>query len=472
MQTFNEAGLPQPLFHRLEQMGFLTPTEIQAKAIPAALEGRDILGSAQTGTGKTGAYGIPLVTHLLNSNRGSALVLLPTRELALQVMQELKKFIGNSKIKTATLIGGEPMPKQFNQLRAKPRLIVGTAGRINDHLDRGTLMLHDTNFLVLDEVDRMLDMGFGIQLDAIARFLTGKRQTLMFSATLPDNIKKISAKYLTNPVRISVGSTVATAPKVKQESIKLSDQEKYQRLNDEIDKRAGSVLIFVKTKRNADRLAEKLQKSGHKTDALHGDLRQNKRTRVISNYRNQKFRILVATDVAARGLDIPHIQLVVNYDLPPNPEDYIHRIGRTARAGAEGEAINLISPADSLKWRDIQRLLDPTAKPDAIEPRGGRGKYKPKSSGQRRGKPSQHRGGGRPQGDNSSDGGKENRNAKPQHRRSKPKTANSNQNSSEGNRATDKPKNSRPTQNSNGKPPRPYKGKSSQPRRSNNKQAA
>lgn len=364
MQTFNEVGLPQPLFHRLEQMGYLTPTPIQAQAIPHALLGRDILGSAQTGTGKTAAYGIPLVTHLLNNARGTALILLPTRELAAQVMKELQKFIGSSKIKTALLIGGESMPKQVQHLRMQPRVIIGTPGRINDHLTRGSLMLHDTNFLVLDEVDRMLDMGFGVQLDAIARYLTAKRQTLMFSATLPKNIEKLSAKYLNDPIRVSVGSTHVPVAKVKQEHVKLSDAEKYPRLLAELQERTGSILVFVKTKHAADRMAGKLQKLGHKADALHGDLRQNKRNRVIANFRNQSFRILIGTDVAARGLDIPHIEHVINYDIPTNPEDYIHRIGRTARAGADGEALTFLSPADVQKWRAIMYLMNPDTKQD------------------------------------------------------------------------------------------------------------
>ena len=280
MQHFNEAGLPQPLFHRLEQMGFDSPTPIQAQSIPHALKGSDILGSAQTGTGKTGAYGIPLITQLLNSEDGEALVLLPTRELALQVMQELKKFIGKSKIATALLIGGEPMPRQFRQLKNSPRLIVGTPGRINDHLLRKSLKLDTTNFLVLDEVDRMLDLGFGIQLDAISKFLTAKkRQTLMFSATLPKNIEKLADKYLSDPVRVSVGETYATATNIKQEHVKVSDSDKYDKLLDELNERSGSILVFIKTKYAADKMAIKLKKIGHKCDALHGDLRQNKRTK-------------------------------------------------------------------------------------------------------------------------------------------------------------------------------------------------
>jgi len=406
MQHFNEAGLPQPLFHRLEQIGFTTPTPIQAQAIPPALEGRDILGTAQTGTGKTAAYGIPLVTQLLNSPRGTALVLLPTRELAVQVMQALKQFVGSSKIKTALLIGGEGMPQQFRQLQNNPRLIVGTPGRINDHLTRGKLKLHDTNFLVLDEVDRMLDMGFGVQLDAIGRFLTAKRQTLMFSATLPDNIKKLSGKYLSDPVRISVGSTRATATNVTQENIKLADSEKYPRLLDELNERTGSIIIFVKTKHGADNMAKKLSKLGHQADALHGDLRQSARNRVVSDFRKQKYRILVATDVAARGLDISHIEHVVNYDLPQNPEDYIHRIGRTARAGAEGAAVNFLCSADNVKWKAIQLLLDPSKKPEDIGERnrgGGNGNSRNRNRkpyGQRR-----SGGGGSRQEGNRSEGG-------------------------------------------------------------------
>lgn len=369
MKNFNEASIPPPLIHRLEQIGFTTPTSIQAQAIPPALQGSDILGSAQTGTGKTAAFGIPLVTHLLNNAQGSSLVLLPTRELALQVMKALEQFTDESKIYTALLIGGEDMRRQLNQLKAKPRLIVGTPGRVNDHLTRGTLKLSDTNFLVLDEVDRMLDMGFGMQLDAIAKYLTAKRQTLMFSATMPENIQKLSVKYLNNPVRIAVGSTHTPTENIKQEHVKLSDSEKYPRLLEEFDSRTGSIIVFIKTKYAADAMAKKLCKLGHKAGALHGDLRQKKRTQVTENFRKQNYRILVATDIAARGLDIPHIQHVINYDLPQCPEDYIHRIGRTARAGATGKAMNFLSPSEGGKWKAIQRLLNPGAKIDNLDER-------------------------------------------------------------------------------------------------------
>lgn len=374
MQDFSTLGLPQPLMRSLEAMKFVTPTPIQAQAIPPALEGKDILGSAQTGTGKTGAFGIPLVTKLLGSPRGVALILTPTRELAVQVQDMLDKLLGKySPIKTVLLIGGESMPAQVNALRARPRVIVGTPGRINDHLERGSLMLHDANFLVLDETDRMLDMGFMPQLERIFKFLPAQRQTLMFSATLPANIVKLSEKFLKDPVRVSVGSTITAAPKIKQEIVHLSDDEKFPRLMAELEARNGSVIVFVKTKWGAEKMAKRLRKEKHSSEAIHGDLRQNQRERVIDGFRDMKYRIMVATDIAARGLDIPHIEHVINYDLPQCPEDYIHRIGRTGRAGAEGSAICFISPNDHEKWREIQKLMNPGAPPEPRRPHGNNG---------------------------------------------------------------------------------------------------
>jgi ATP-dependent RNA helicase DeaD len=360
MENFQELGLPPGLMRSLEQMGFNIPTPVQAQAIPPAMLGKDILGSAQTGTGKTGAFGIPLVNKLMTNQRGAALILLPTRELAVQVIEQLEKMIGkHSIIKTALLIGGESMPRQIDQLRQRPRVIVGTPGRIIDHLERGTLMLHDANFLVLDETDRMLDMGFGIQLEKIFKFLPAVRQTLMFSATLPDNIIKISEKYLKEPVRVSVGSMVTPAAKIKQETVHTSEADKYNRLIAELNAREGSILVFIKTKWGAEKMAIRLRKEKHNAEAIHGDLRQNKRDKVIQNFREMKSRILIATDIAARGLDIPHIEHVINYDLPQCPEDYIHRVGRTARAGAEGSALNLLTPQDGEKWFAIQKLINP-----------------------------------------------------------------------------------------------------------------
>lgn len=368
----------------LERMKFNIPTPIQAQAIPPALEGKDILGSAQTGTGKTGAFGIPLVAKLMQNPRGLALIMTPTRELAMQVGQTLEEFLGKpSTIKTALLIGGDSMPKQIQQLRARPRIIVGTPGRINDHLERGTLMLHETQFLVLDETDRMLDMGFSIQIDRIMKFLPQKRQTLLFSATLPKNIVDMSQKFLNNPVRVSVGSTVQPIAKIKQEMLHMQDGDKYPQLMEQLAKREGSIIIFTKTKWGAEKMAQRLRKDKHSAEAIHGDLNQNKRIRVIDAFRDCKYRILVATDIAARGLDIAHIRHVINFDLPQCPEDYIHRIGRTGRAGAEGEAVCFITPADRDKMNAINRLMNPDAKQEPRSREGG-GSFNKKNNNRRR----------------------------------------------------------------------------------------
>ncbi|WP_370931027.1 DEAD/DEAH box helicase [Bartonella sp. DGB1] len=379
MKSFEVMGLPESLNHTLINMKFDIPTPIQAEAIPVALKGQDILGSAQTGTGKTGAFGIPLIAHLINNPTSCALVMTPTRELATQVIAQLHALLGKTtKIKSALLIGGEPMPKQFQQLRNRPRFIVGTPGRINDHLKRKSLILSNTDFLVLDETDRMLDMGFTVQIEEVLKYLAPNRQTLLFSATMPKNIVRIAEKYLDNPARIAVSATSAPAANLKQDNIRLNEGDKYNTLIEQLDQREGSVIIFVKTKFSADKMSVRLSKDGYSSDAIHGDLRQNKRDRVINNFRNKKYRILVATDVAARGLDIPHIEHVINYDLPQCAEDYIHRIGRTARAGATGAALNLISAADKNKWNAIERLLNPDA-PRSKKPRDTEFKSKDKN---------------------------------------------------------------------------------------------
>ncbi|MGE3622332.1 MAG: DEAD/DEAH box helicase [Bdellovibrionales bacterium] len=369
---FNGFGLPPKLLHALARMQFTAPTPIQVQAIPPALAGRDVLGTAQTGTGKTGAFGIPVIAKLMENPQAAALVMTPTRELASQVMKALQQMIPVADIRTALLIGGEPMPRQFRQLHGNPRLIVGTPGRINDHLQRGSLRLKNTRFLVLDETDRMLDMGFGIQIERIVAHIPAERQTMLFSATLPAGIQKLSNKYLNNPERITVGSTTAAAPNIQQELIQTSDGDKYAKLLEQLASHSGSTIVFVKTKWGTEKLAEKLSRQNLASDAIHGDLRQSRRDRVIQSFRDKKFRVLVATDLAARGLDVPHIELVVNYDMPQCPEDYIHRIGRTARAGASGKAINFLTPADRQKWNAIHRMMNPGA-PRMQEPRENRG---------------------------------------------------------------------------------------------------
>ena len=363
MENFSELNLNESLKQSITRMHFKVPTPIQAQAIPPALLGKDVLGTAQTGTGKTLCYGIACINKLLNDKRSSALIICPTRELAVQVGEVLNGLIENKmNIRSAILIGGMPMQKQFKQLSRKPRLVVGTPGRINDHLKRNSLKLHETYFLVLDETDRMLDMGFTPQIEQILKFVPRRHQTLLFSATLPPNILRISERYLHDPVRIRVGSTTTPISKIKQEIIQISEGEKYNKLLDELYKRKGSILVFVKTKRNADKMADRLSDDGHQCDCMHGNLRQSKRQKTLIAFRSGKIRILISTELAARGLDVPSIQHVINYHLPQVPEDFIHRIGRTARAGAEGSSLTFLTPNDRQMWNEIQRLINPNAK--------------------------------------------------------------------------------------------------------------
>ena len=362
MNSFDELALPAGLRASLARMGFTTPTPIQAQAIPHALQGRDILGTAQTGSGKTGAFGIPLIARLMTNSRGIALIMTPTRELASQVIEVFNNLLGpTNPIKPVLLIGGEPMGAQTRALRGRPRIIIGTPGRINDHQEQGNLMLMETCVLVLDEMDRMLDMGFAAQIDRIVKFIPKTRQTMLFSATLPAEIKKAADKYLNDPIRVAVGAPNVAAKQIEQKVVRVQPEQKYKQLVKELDTRAGSIIVFVKTKHGAEKMADKLHKERFGVDTIHGDLEQRQRERVIQAYREKRFRILVATDIAARGLDIPHIEHVINYDLPHAPEDYIHRIGRTARAGADGAAISFVTPEDEKRWDAIQKLLNPDA---------------------------------------------------------------------------------------------------------------
>jgi len=363
MENFKSIKIEDSLKHSLSKMNFLRPTPIQSLAIPVALEGKDILGTAQTGTGKTLAFSIPLINKLILDRNAVALVMCPTRELATQVMEAIKSIISDKiNIRIALLIGGESVQKQLSQLGKRSRIIVGTPGRINDHLKRKSLNLSLTKYLVLDETDRMLDMGFTPQIETILKFVPKNHQTLLFSATLPQNIIRISERYLNKPERITTGATSIPISKIKQESIQVFRENKYDELINQFLARNGSILVFVKTKRSADKMVKRLKEEGHSVDAIHGDLRQSKRDRVINSFRKGLKRILIATDVAARGLDIPLIQHVINYDLPQVPEDYVHRIGRTARAGSAGSALTFLTSDDRSMWNSINKLIDPNFK--------------------------------------------------------------------------------------------------------------
>ena len=362
MKKFSDFNLIPPVLNALKKLKLSEPTPIQALSIPLAIEGRDLLGTAQTGTGKTFAFGIPLVNHLALNKNSCALILTPTRELALQVLTALKSLTSKDNLlNAALLIGGDPIQKQLKQLK-KARLVVGTPGRMKDHLKRKSLKLNKFDYLVLDETDRMLDMGFVDDIKAIIEKLPS-HQTLLFSATLPKNISDLAQKFLNKPERVNVGKENTPIIDIKQEVRNVSQKEKYDQLKIELLERTGSIVLFVKTKRSADKIALQLRKDKFDAEAIHGDLRQSKREKVLMKFRKNRFQILVATDVAARGLDIPLIEHVINYDIPQNPEDYIHRIGRTARAGAKGSALTFLTPADQKNWYLIEKLINPNAEP-------------------------------------------------------------------------------------------------------------
>ena len=381
MGKFEDFGLSKTLEKSILNMGFVSPTPIQEQSIPIALEGKDILGSAQTGTGKTGAFSIPLIQKLMRDESATALILTPTRELAKQVLDVIDKLLfGQNAINIACLIGGEQITKQLKQLKRRPRVIVGTPGRVNDHIERKSVKLNNVKYLVLDETDRMLDMGFGVQIDRILKHVPKVRQTLMYSATLPDQIIKLSRKYLISPERISVGKSNVVAANIENEVIKIKNEDKYQLLLEQLEKREGTVLIFVKTKHGTVKMAKNLSHDHFMSEPLNGNLRQNKRDKVMKKFREKKFRIMVATDIAARGLDVPHIEHVINYDLPQLAEDYIHRLGRTGRAKANGSAATFVSSKEMSKWNEIERMLDPSIKRLSVRNNSTSSKNKKKSS--------------------------------------------------------------------------------------------
>lgn len=381
MNDFRSINLPDQILRGLDRLKFTEPTPIQADIIPYALSGRDVLGSAQTGTGKTLAFALPVIAKLLENEEATALILTPTRELAQQVAMSITQVLERrSPLIPVLLIGGESIHLQLARLKRSPRIIVGTPGRVIDHIERNTVNFDHCTTLVLDEADRMLDMGFSVQLDRIVENIPAKRQTLMFSATLPPKIEKLAKTYLSHPERVAIGSVITPSENITQEVITLdSETEKYDHLLTQLNQRDGSVIIFVKTKIGAKKLAMRLTKVNLEASAIHGDLRQNKRERVLKAFRNGRYRIMVATDIAARGLDVPHIQHVINYDLPQCPEDYIHRIGRTARAGATGNAVCFITPQSKRMWRMIQAFMEPEKYKQEREPRsyssrGGNGR--------------------------------------------------------------------------------------------------
>ena len=356
--SFHFLGIAPQILTHLDHLNYTVPTPIQQESIPLGIEGKDIIGIAQTGTGKTLAFGIPILQRFLTvQNRGRGLILLPTRELALQVEETLQKIGAPFKLRTAVLIGGAPMRPQQSQLRADPDVIVATPGRLIDHLQNRFVDLRAVDTLVLDEADRMLDMGFLPQIKQILRGVPEERQTLLFSATMPEAITQIAQDYMYEPVRVEVARAGSAAEQVTQELFVVSQEGKNDILQDLLYKYHGTVLVFARTRSRARRVARHIRNLGHKSAEIHADRTLTQRRAALDGFKDGTHRILVATDIAARGIDVSDIELVLNYDLPDNAEDYVHRIGRTGRAGKSGHAISFAAPDQVSDVRQIEKLM-------------------------------------------------------------------------------------------------------------------
>ena len=354
--SFYGLGIAPGLLGILEGLKFTVPTPIQEKAIPIAIGGKDVIGVAQTGTGKTLAFGIPMI-QLLAQGRGRGLVLVPTRELAIQVNEALVKLAHAFKIKTAVVIGGESMFHQVKRLRETPRIIIATPGRLNDHLRQRQVKLNDISILVLDEADRMLDMGFLPQIESIIRVIPRERQTMLFSATMEPSVLQIASKYMKLPVRTEIAPSGTAAELVTQEIFVVKKDLKGKLLGQLLKQYTGSVLLFVRTKRSASRVAKLLRSMGHTAAEIHANRSLAQRKDALRRFKTGEYRVLVATDIAARGIDVLTIEVVINYDLPDDTGNYVHRIGRTGRAGKKGHAITLATPDQGRDVKDIEKFM-------------------------------------------------------------------------------------------------------------------
>lgn len=353
---FSGLGIAPRLLEVLARLKFQVPTPIQYKAIPVATEGKDIIGIAQTGTGKTLAFGIPLIQRIMQTSGTMGLVILPTRELALQVNEALESFGRGFGIKTAVLIGGVAMGYQIRMLQKHPHIIIGTPGRIIDHLRQRTLNLHSVHILVLDEADRMLDMGFAPQVNQILESVPRDRQTMLFSATIPENIVKIASKHMKLPVRVAIAQSGTAAEHVEHQLFVVKKDQKNRLLDKVLQEYKGSVLLFSRTKYGAKRICRDIKSMGDSAAEIHSNKSLAQRREALEGFKMGRYRVLVATDIASRGIDVKGIELVINYDLPEDPEGYVHRIGRTGRAGQAGRAISFVVPEQRYKIREIERL--------------------------------------------------------------------------------------------------------------------
>ena len=376
-QSFSKLSLAEPLARAVAEMGYESMTPIQAQAIPVVLQGRDVMGAAQTGTGKTAAFSLPLLQRMLKHENAStsparhpvrALVLLPTRELADQVAQQVKLYAKYTNLRSAVVFGGMDMKPQTAELKRGVEVLVATPGRLLDHIEAKNTVLNQVEYVVLDEADRMLDIGFLPDLQRILSYLPKQRTTLLFSATFSPEIKRLAGSYLQDPVTIEVARPNATASTVEQHFYSVTDDDKRRAIHQIVRQRElRQAFIFVNSKLGCARLARSLEREGMKTTALHGDKSQDERLKALDAFKKGEVDMLVATDVAARGLDIKDVPAVFNFDVPFNPEDYVHRIGRTGRAGASGLAVTLVSPSDNRLIADLEKLLKRKIEIEALE---------------------------------------------------------------------------------------------------------
>jgi ATP-dependent RNA helicase RhlE len=355
--SFFGLGIAPKILDILEKIKFRVPTPIQQKAIPLAIEGKDIVGIAQTGTGKTHAFAIPMV-QLLANRSGTGLVLAPTRELAIQIDEAFRPLTQSFGMKTACLIGGAPMPPQVEALRKGPRVIIATPGRLIDHMGQWNMIPEEVVMLVLDEADRMLDMGFAPQIEKILRFLPRERHTMLFSATMPAEIMSIASKYMKLPLSVEIAPPGTTAERVTQELFIVKKEDKGKLLGRVLAQYPGSVLLFSRTKHGAKKITRQIKEMGYRAAEIHSNRSLEQRRDALQGFKSGKYRILVATDIASRGIDVTGIELVINYDLPDDASNYVHRIGRTGRAGHKGHAISFAMPDQKREVKDIEKLIN------------------------------------------------------------------------------------------------------------------
>lgn len=358
MVLFQDLAISEEILGALTTMGFEAPTPIQQETIPHAIAGKDVIGQAQTGTGKTAAFGIPMIENLDDKTRHiQGLVVAPTRELSIQVAAELNRLGKGKRVRALAIYGGQQMDRQIRALKDRPQIVVATPGRLLDHLRRRTIRLHELNVIVLDEADEMLNMGFIDDIKTILKAVPAERQTLLFSATMPQAIRELATTLMKDPVEIKVKTKEMTVENIEQYFMEIPERQKFDTLTNHFDIQAPELaIVFTRTKKRVDEITDGLQVRGFRAEGIHGDLTQSRRSAVLNKFKHKQIEILVATDVAARGLDISGVTHVYNFDIPQDPESYVHRIGRTGRAGRKGVAISFVTPREIPHLRLIEKV--------------------------------------------------------------------------------------------------------------------